>query len=118
MTIANTFFSTRKGGQQSTYVSPKGDAWRLEYTLTRHVNRRLIRNITLYPVSRAESDHSIVAATIRLRRRLAPNRPKRPANRHPRIDRQMMVNNSDIRRDLARANDNELRESPVSPTVR
>ena len=28
----------------------------------------------------------------------------------------MLVNKSDIRRDLARANDNELRESPVSPT--
>ena len=26
MTIANTFFSTPKGGQQSTYVSPRGDA--------------------------------------------------------------------------------------------
>ena len=28
----------------------------------------------------------------------------------------MLVNNSDVRRDLARAIDNELRESPVSPT--
>ena len=67
-------------------------------------------------MSRAESDHSIVADTIRLRGRFAPNRPKRLANRHPRIDRQVLVNNSDIRRDLARAIDNELRESPVSPT--
>ena len=25
MTIANTFFPTPKGGQQSTYASPKGD---------------------------------------------------------------------------------------------
>ena len=66
MTIANTFFSTPKGGQQSTYVSPKGDAWRLDYILTRHADRRLIRNITVYPVSRADSDHSIVSATIRL----------------------------------------------------
>ena len=33
MTIVNTFFSTPKGGQQSTYVCPKGDAWRLDYIL-------------------------------------------------------------------------------------
>ena len=98
------------------YVSPKSDAWRLDYILTRRADRRLIRNITVYLVSRAESDHSIVAATIRLRGHFAPNRPKRPANHHPRIDRQILVNNSDIRRDLARAIDNELRESPVSPT--
>ena len=116
MAITNTFFSTPKGGQQSTYVSPKGDAWRLDYILARHADRRLIRKVTVFPVSRAESDHSIVAATIRLRGRFAPNRPKRPANRQPRIDRQMLVNNSDVRRDLARAIENELRESPVSPT--
>ena len=116
MTIVNTFFSTPKGGQQFIYVSPKGDPWRLDYILTRNADRRLIRNITVYPVSRAESDHSIVAATIRLRGRFAPNRSRRPANRHPRIDRQMLVNNSDVHRDLARAIDNELRESPVSPT--
>ena len=116
MTIANTFVPTPKGGQQSIYVSPKGDTWRLDYILTRHADRRLIRNITVYPVSRAESDHSIVAATIRLRGRFAPNRPRRPANRHTRIDRQMLVNSSDVPRDLARAIDNELRESPVSPT--
>ena len=36
MTIANTFFPTPKGDQQSTYVSPKGDAWRLDYILTRN----------------------------------------------------------------------------------
>ena len=34
MAIANTFFSTPKGGQQPTFVSPKGDAWRLDYILT------------------------------------------------------------------------------------
>ena len=67
-------------------------------------------------VETTESDHSIVAATIRLRGRFAPNRPKRPANRHPRINRQILVNNGDIRRDFARAIDNGLRESPVSPT--
>ena len=72
--------------------------------------------MTVYPVPRAESDHSIVAATILLRGRLSPNCPKRPANRYPRVDRQVLVNNSDFRRDLARAIDNELRESPVSPT--
>ena len=39
MTIANTFFSTPKGGQQSTYLSPKVDAWRLDYILTHHADR-------------------------------------------------------------------------------
>ena len=47
---------------------------------------------------------------------LPSDRAKRPANHHPRIDRQILVNNSDICRDLARAIENELRESPVSPT--
>ena len=116
MAITNTFFSNPKGGQQSTYVSPKGDAWRLDYILTRQSDRRLVRKITVVPVSRAESDHSIVAATIRLLGRFAPNRPKSPANRQPRIDRQKLVNDIDIRRDLARAIDNELRESPMPPT--
>ena len=52
MTIANTFFSTPKGGLQSTYVSPKGDACRLDYILTCHADRRLIRNITVEPLYR------------------------------------------------------------------
>ena len=43
MTIANMFFSTPKGDQQSTYVILKGDAWRLDYIMTRHADRRLIR---------------------------------------------------------------------------
>ena len=115
MTIANTFFST-KGEQQSTSISPKGDAWRLDYILTRHADRSLIREITVCPISRAEWDHSIVAATIRLHGRFAPNHPKRPASRHPRIDRRKLVNKDDTRRHLARVIDSELRESPVSPT--
>ena len=39
MTIANTFFSTPQRGQQSTYVSPKGNAWRLDCILTRDADR-------------------------------------------------------------------------------
>ena len=61
-------------------------------------------------MSRAEWDHSIVAATIRLCGRFAPNRPKRPVNR------QKLGNNDDTRRDLARAIDRGLRELPVLPT--
>ena len=105
MTIVNTFFSSPNGRQQSTYVSSKGDAWHLDYILTRHADRRLTRKITV----------SIVASTIRLRRRFTSNRPKRPANRHPRIDRQMLVNNDDTHRGLARAIDSEFRECPGSP---
>ena len=62
--IANTFFSPPKCGQQFTFVSLKGDAWRFEYILIHHADRRLIRTSTFFLVSRAESDRSIVAATI------------------------------------------------------
>lgn len=89
---------------------------RLDYILTPHVEYRLIRRITVYPVLRAESDHSIVATTTRLHRRLDPNLLKRPANRHPWTDRQNVVNNDDNRGDVIRAIDSELRKSAVSST--
>lgn len=105
MTIANTFFST-----------PKGDAWCLDYISTRHEYRRLVRKTTVFRVVRSESDHSIAVATNELRGRFDPNGLKRPANRHPRIDRKNLVNNDTTRRDLTQVNDSELSESPVSPT--
>ena len=113
MTISNTFFSTPKGGLQSTYISPKGDAWRLDYIMTRHDDRRLIRKITVYPcrmLSRTTQSLHLPSDCVDALPRTAPNV-------YPRMDRQTLVNNSDTRRKHARAIDNELRESPVSPTV-
>ena len=81
LALLNTYYATPARGISYTFQSPnRGKAqYRLDYILTRQVNRRLARNVTVRTPHRenAESDHNIVMGNIRLLGRIAPNRPKR-----------------------------------------
>ena len=84
LSIVNTFFSTPKHGGNPdafTYEGPnKPYRWRLDCVLVRQHDRRLVRNITVYP--KMKSDHRLVSASLRLLGRNAPNRRRRPEEGH------------------------------------
>ena len=81
LALLNKYYATPARGISYTFQSPnRGKAqYRLDYILTRHVDRRLVRNFTVRtpPRENAESDHNLVIGNIRHLGRIAPNRPKR-----------------------------------------
>ena len=80
LALLNTYYATPARGISYTFQSPnRGKAkYRLDYILTRQVDRRLVRNVSVQtpPRENAESDHNLVIASIRLLGRIAPNRQK------------------------------------------
>ena len=70
LALLNTYYATPARGISYTFQSPnRGKAqYRLDYILTRQVDRRLVRNVTVRtpPRENAESDHNLVIANIRL----------------------------------------------------
>ena len=66
LAIVNTFFSTPKGGVSHTF-NGRGKK-RIDCILTRHRDRKLVRNVTVHPQSsfRPISDHNIVSASVKL----------------------------------------------------
>ena len=77
LSLLNTLFATPSRGASYTFQSAnsgKGQP-RLDYILTRQVDRRPDSNITVRrpPEEQHESDHNLVVANIRLSGRFAPN---------------------------------------------
>ena len=81
LALINTYYASPARGISYTFQSPnRGKAqYRLDYILTRQVDKRLVRNVIVRtpPRGNAESDHNLVIGNIRLSGRIAPNRPKR-----------------------------------------
>ena len=90
LALLNTYYATPARGISYTFQSPnQGKAqYRLDYILTRQVDRRLVRNVTVRtpPRENAELDHNFVSGNIRLLGRIAPNRPKRVIKNRRAID--------------------------------
>ena len=90
LALLNTYYATPARGISYTFQSPNpGKAqYRLDYILTRQVDRRLVRNVTVRtpPRENAESDHNFVIGNICLLGRIAPNRPKRDIKNRRAID--------------------------------
>ena len=90
LAVLNTFYATPARGISYTFQSPKGGKTqnRLGYILTRQVDRRLVRNVTVRTPRResAESDHNLVFGSSRLVGRIAPNGTKRVINNRRAID--------------------------------
>ena len=104
LALLNTFFATRARGVSFTFQSPntgKGQC-RLDYILTRQVDRRLVRNMTVRrpPEDRHESDHNLVVCTIRLLGRFAPNRRVKAGRKKRAIDLQRLMADPRLRADL------------------
>ena len=90
LALLNTYYATPARGISYTFQSPnRGKAqYRLDYILTRQVDGRLVRSVTVRtpPRENAESDHNLVFGNIRLLGRIAPNRPKRVVKNRRAID--------------------------------
>ena len=80
LALPNTYYATPACGISNTFQSPnRGKTpYRLDYILTRQVDRRLVRNVTVRtpPRKNARSNHNLVIGNIRRLGRVAPNRPK------------------------------------------
>ena len=84
LALLNTYYATPARGIAYTFQSPnRGKTqYRLDYILTRQVDRRLVRNATVQTPPR----DNLVSGNIRLLGRIAPNRPKRVIKNRRAID--------------------------------
>ena len=74
LALVNTFFSVPKGCTSRTFNGTRpADRKRIEYIITRQSHRKRFRNITVPLQPRADSDHNIVCARVRLPGRFARN---------------------------------------------
>ena len=85
LALLNPLFCTPKSGMSYTFQSAnrsKGPG-RLDYILTKQVDRRLIRcvNVRRSPLEAPEPDHKLVYAKVRIPRRSAPKRRKRDSTK-------------------------------------
>ena len=107
LALLNTYCATPARGISYTYQSPNRgkDQNRLGYILTRQVDRRLVRNVTVQtpPREYAESDHNLVIASIRFLGRIAPNHSKRVFKNRQAIDLPRSMADPQLRMDLQNA---------------
>ena len=104
LALHNTYCATPARGISYTFQSLNREnaQYRLDYILTRQVDRRLVRNVTVRtpPRENAESDHNLVIASIRLLGRIAPNRPKIVIKSRRAIDLQRLMADPHLRMNL------------------
>ena len=111
LALVNTFFSTPKNRVSHTF-NGRGKK-RIDYILTRQRDRKLVRDVVVYPQALLKpiSDHNIVAARVKLLGRFARNRPVRSVKKPP-IDRRRLTTDPHLRDDVARAIGGRLRANP------
>lgn len=103
LALTNTFFSARKGGISHTFngISSRNDRKRIDYILTRQAHRSRVHDVKVHPQppppAKADSDHNIVYAMVRLSGRFAPNRRVRTKNKIRPFDRQKFRSDGDCR---------------------
>ena len=92
LALVNTFFSVPKGCTSRTFNGTRpGDRKRIDYIITRQSHRKLVRNVTVHLQPRADSDHNIVCARVRLPGRFARNRKQRAPPGCKSIDRRSIT---------------------------
>ena len=111
LALMNTFFSTPKGGVSHTF-NRRGKKW-IDYILTRQRDRKLVRNVTVYPQPSflPVSDHNIVSAPVKLLGHFARNRRLRAPAKPP-VDRRRLVTDHQLRQEVATAVERHLRANP------
>ena len=107
LALLNTYYATPARGISYTFQSPnRGKAqYRLDHILTRQVNRRLVRNVTVWtqPMENAKSDHNLVSRSIRLLGRILLNSPKRVIKNRRAIDLPILTADSHLRMNFQEA---------------
>ena len=101
LALVNTFFSVPKGCTSRTFNGTRpADSKRIDYIITRHSHRKLVRNVTVHLQPYADSDHNIVCARVRLPGRFARNRKQRAPTGRKSIDRRAITSDTDRRERL------------------
>ena len=111
LALVSTFFSTPKGGVSHTF-NGRGKK-RIDYTLTRQRDCKLVRNVTVHPQPSflPISDHNIVSAPVKLLGHFARNRRLRPPAKPP-VDRRRLVTDPQLRQEVATAVGRHLAANP------
>ena len=127
LALVNTFFSVPKGCTSRTFSGTQpADRKRIDYIITRQPHRKLVRNVTVHLQPRADSDHNIVCARVRLPGRFARNRKQRAPTKRTSIDRRAITSDTDRRERLIQLVASQLTQTelgaqsakkrPFSPT--
>ena len=107
LALLNTYYVTPARSISYTFQSPnRGTAqYRSFYILTRQVDRRLVRNVTVWtpPRDNGEPDLNLVPGNFRSLGRIAPNRPKIVIKNRRAIDLQRLMADPHLRMNLKNA---------------
>ena len=112
LALLNAFFSTLKGGVSHTF-NGRGIK-RIDYTLTRQRDRKLVRNVTVHPQPSflPISDHNIEPAPVKLLGHFSRSRRLR-APAKPQMDRRRLMTDPQLRQEVAAAVGSQLRANPT-----
>ena len=118
LALVNTFFSVPKGCTSRTFnVTRPADRKGIDYIITRHSHRKLVRNFTVHLQPRADSDHNIVCARVRLPGRFARNRKQRAPTGRKSIGRRVITSDIDRRERLIQLVASQLTQTKLGGTV-
>ena len=118
LALVNTFFSVPKGCTSRTFNGTRpADRKRIDYIITRQSHRKLVRNVTVHLQPRADSDHNIVCARVRLPGRFARNRKERAPTGRKSIDRRAITSDTDRRERLIQLVASQLTQTELEGTV-
>ena len=118
LALVNTFFSVPKGCTSRTFNGTRpADRKRINYILTRQSNRKVVRNVTVHLQPRADSDHNMVCARVRLPGRFARNRKERAPTGRKSIDRRAITSDTDRRERLIQLVASQLTLTELGGTV-
>ena len=112
LAVVNTFFSTPEGGVSHTF-NGRGKK-HIDYILTKERDRKLVRNVTVYPQPSFPSilDHNILSAPVKLLGHFARNHRLRVSAMVP-VDRRCLVTDPQLRQEMATAVGRHLRANPA-----
>ena len=118
LALANTFFSVPKGCTFRTFNGTRpADRKRIDYIITRQPHRKLVRNVTVHLQPRADSDHNIVCARVRLPGRIGRNRKQRATTVRKSIGRRAITFDTEQSERLIQLVANQLTQTELGGTV-
>ena len=118
LALVNTFFSVPKGCTFRTFNGTRpADRKRIDYIITRQPHRKLVRNVTVHLQPRADSDHNIVCARVRLPGRFGRNRKQRATTVRKSIGRRAITFDTEQRERLIQLVANQLTQTKLGGTV-
>ena len=118
LALVNTFFSVPKGCTSRTFNGTRpADRKRIDYIITRQPHRKFVRNVTVHLQPRADSDHNIVCARVRLPGIFARNRLERAPTGRKSIDRRAITSDTDQRERLIQLVASRLTQTELGGTV-